>query len=33
MEGEGLTKVAGFDDDFAIYRFGPARDRAFTVFP
>ena len=31
MERQGLTKVASFDDDFAIYRFGLARDRAFTV--
>ena len=31
MERQGLTKVASFDDDFAIYRFGRARDRAFTV--
>lgn len=27
----GLDRVASFDDDFAIYRFGPRRERAFTV--
>lgn len=31
MERLGLTAVASFDDDFAIYRFGPRRDRAFEV--
>ncbi len=27
----GLTRVASFDDDFLIYRFGPDRRRAFEV--
>lgn len=27
----GLERVASFDDDFAIFRFGPNRRRAFTV--
>ena len=31
MERLGLTEVASFDDDFAIYRFGRRRDRAFEV--
>jgi predicted nucleic acid-binding protein len=31
MERLGLMSVASFDDDFAIYRFGPRRDRAFEV--
>lgn len=31
MERLGLTRVASFDDDFAIYRFGPRRERAFDV--
>jgi predicted nucleic acid-binding protein len=31
MERIGLTKVASFDDDFAVYRYGRARDRAFDV--
>lgn len=31
MERLGLTEVASFDDDFAIYRYGPRRDRAFDV--
>jgi uncharacterized protein len=31
MERLGLSQVASFDDDFAIYRFGPDRDRAFDV--
>ncbi len=31
MERLGLHRVASFDDDFAIYRFGPRRDRAFDV--
>lgn len=31
MERLGLTRAASFDDDFAVYRYGPARDRAFTV--
>jgi len=31
MERLGITRVASFDDDFAIYRYGRARDRAFEV--
>ncbi|HVY43033.1 MAG TPA: PIN domain-containing protein [Hyphomicrobiaceae bacterium] len=31
MERLGLSRVASFDDDFAIYRYGPNRDRAFEV--
>lgn len=31
MERLGLDAVASFDDDFAIYRYGPRRDRAFEV--
>jgi predicted nucleic acid-binding protein len=31
MERLGLTSVISFDADFAIYRFGPRRDRAFDV--
>jgi predicted nucleic acid-binding protein len=31
MRRLGVERVASFDDDFAIYRFGPNRRRAFTV--
>lgn len=31
MERLGLRQVVTFDDDFAIYRFGPKRNRAFEV--
>ena len=31
MERLGLTHAASFDDDFAIYRYGRNRDRAFEV--
>jgi predicted nucleic acid-binding protein len=31
MERLGLRRAASFDDDFAIYRFGPKRERAFAV--
>ncbi|MDQ6751124.1 MAG: PIN domain-containing protein [Actinomycetota bacterium] len=31
MERIGVTEVASFDDDFAIYRYGPRRDRAFDL--
>lgn len=31
MERLGITRVATLDDDFAVYRYGPARDRAFTI--
>jgi hypothetical protein len=31
MERLGLERAASFDDDFAIYRWGPQRRRAFAV--
>ena len=31
MERLGISTVASLDDDFAIYRWGPRRRRAFTV--
>jgi predicted nucleic acid-binding protein len=31
MQRLGLTAVASFDDHFAIYRYGPRRERAFEV--
>lgn len=31
MERLGLRRAASFDDDFAVYRFGPKRDRAFDL--
>ncbi|HUG83769.1 MAG TPA: PIN domain-containing protein [Euzebya sp.] len=31
MERLGMTKVATFDTDFAVYRYGPDRERAFTL--
>jgi predicted nucleic acid-binding protein len=31
MERIGISRVASFDDDFAIYRYGRNRDRAFEV--
>jgi uncharacterized protein len=31
MERLRLSSVASFDDDFAIYRYGPNRERAFEV--
>lgn len=31
MRRLGMTRVASFDDDFAVYRFGRRRDRAFEV--
>lgn len=31
MERLGLSRAASFDDDFAIYRYGRARDQAFEV--
>jgi uncharacterized protein len=31
MERLGITRAASFDDDFAIYRFGRNRDRAFEL--
>jgi predicted nucleic acid-binding protein len=31
MERLGVHRAAAFDDDFAVYRFGPQRTRAFEV--
>lgn len=31
MERMGIERAAAFDDDFAVYRFGPRRNRAFEV--
>lgn len=31
MQRLGVFRAASFDDDFAIFRFGPRRDRAFEV--
>jgi uncharacterized protein len=31
MERLGITRAASFDDDFAVYRYGRLRDRAFEV--
>jgi len=31
MQRLGVHRVASFDSDFAIFRFGPRRERAFTV--
>ena len=31
MERLGVTRAASFDDDFAVYRYGRNRDRAFEV--
>ena len=31
MERLGVRRVATFDSDFAIYRFGPRRERAFEI--
>jgi predicted nucleic acid-binding protein len=31
MERLGLERAAAFDDDFAVYRWGPRRRRAFVV--
>lgn len=31
MERLGIERAASFDRDFAVYRFGPRRERAFTV--
>lgn len=31
MERLGVHRAAAFDDDFAVYRLGPRRDRAFEV--
>jgi len=31
MERLGVHRGAAFDDDFAVHRFGPRRERAFEV--
>ena len=31
MERLSISRAASFDDDFAVYRFGPGRKRAFEV--
>jgi predicted nucleic acid-binding protein len=31
MERLGITQAASFDDDFAVYRYGRNRDRAFHI--
>ena len=31
MERLGLERAASFDEDFAVYRWGPGRRRAFDV--
>lgn len=31
MERAGCTRAATFDRDFAVYRFGAGRDRAFQI--
>jgi predicted nucleic acid-binding protein len=31
IERTGITRVASFDDDFAVYRYGRGRDKAFDV--
>ena len=31
MERLGVSRVASFDDDFAVYRYGRNRDKAFEV--
>jgi len=31
MERLGLTRAASFDKDFAIYRYGRNRERAFEI--
>jgi predicted nucleic acid-binding protein len=31
MERLGITRVASFDDDFAVYRYGRSRARAFEI--
>ncbi len=31
MERLALTRVASFDDDFAIYRYGRSREKSFEV--
>ncbi len=31
MHRLGIGRAASFDDDFAVYRFGPRRERAFEI--
>jgi len=31
MQRLGLQRAAAFDDDFAVFRYGPKRDQAFTL--
>jgi predicted nucleic acid-binding protein len=31
MERRGISRAASLDDDFAVYRFGPRRSRAFEI--
>ncbi|MDP8969611.1 MAG: PIN domain-containing protein [Actinomycetota bacterium] len=31
MERLGIHRAASFDDDFAVYRFGPGRRKSFTI--
>jgi predicted nucleic acid-binding protein len=31
MRRLGIERAASFDDDFAVFRFGPSRRRAFTI--
>jgi hypothetical protein len=31
MRRLGVSRAATFDDDFAIYRFGPGRGQAFEI--
>lgn len=31
MQRLGIHRVASFDKEFAVFRFGPRRDRAFEV--
>lgn len=31
MERLGITRVATFDTDFAVYRYGPRRERSFEI--
>jgi predicted nucleic acid-binding protein len=31
MERLGITRAASFDDDFAVYRYGRGRNKAFEV--
>src|SRR5208283_3135007 len=33
MRRLGIERAASFDSDFAVFRFGPGRRRAFTIVP